>query len=226
MPLGFRVITEIKRPPADVVTALGAGFSADLADSMNKAGAMQRGIAPLYQPIERFAGPAVTATLPTASFTMAKIAMEQCRPGDVLVLNCFGDISHAMFGGHLGLGLKSRGVVGVIVDGAVRDVSELREVGLPVFARGTSVVVGGHDGPGEINVPIACGGVVVNPGDIIVADEDGVVSVPQGEAEYVLTNLKQLKEKHAQGEETSARGEFSGIAELIDRTRASGCEYL
>jgi regulator of RNase E activity RraA len=193
---------------------------------MKKSGAMSREIRPLYHPMPRISGPAVTASLPTSSFSMAKIAMDQCQPGDVLVLTAYGDINHALLGGHIGHALKVRGLAGVIVDGAVRDVSDLQHEGLPIFARGTAVIVGGHEGPGEVNVPIACGGVVVNPGDIIVADGDGIVVVPGDEAEHVLAAVRALKQNHDAADVVYGRGMLPGIEELEAKNRAAGCEFL
>lgn len=226
MAIGYRVIQNIRRPSPGIVRQLGQHFSADLADAMQKAGAISTDIRPVYSPISRIAGPAVTVSVPTGSFSMAKLAMMECHQGDVLVVNSHGDTQHAMLGGHIGHALVVRGLAGIIVDGAVRDASELREIGLPVFARGTAVVVGGHDGPGEINIPIACGGVVVNPGDILVADEDGIVVIPLDAAEEVLKQVSDLKERHGISEPAFGRGEIPGMAEVEARMRAAGCEYI
>lgn len=225
MALGYRVFRQIERPPVAVVERLGSHFSADLADAMRKAGAMSTAIRPLYAPMPRVAGPAVTASLPTGSFSMAKLAMECCEPGDVLVLNAYGDVSHALLGGHIAHALTVRGLSGIVVDGAVRDVSELQREGLPVFARGTAVIVGGHDGPGEINVPVACGGVVVHPGDIVVADADGVVVVPRVEADAVLGAVEALRARLAASDPVFARGEIPGMREVEARMRAAGCVF-
>lgn len=226
MALGYRVVQNIERPDRAIVDSIGGHFSADLADAMQKAGAMSRAIQPVYRPMPKFFGPAVTASLPTGSFSMAKLAMLQCQPGDVLVLNAYEDVSHALLGGHIAHALKVRGLAGVIVDGALRDSSELQREGLPACARGTAVVVGGHDGPGEINVPIACGGVVVNPGDIVVADEDGVVVVPRSEAENVYQAVEQLHGRHLQSDPDFSRGEIPGMDEVEKRIRAAGCEFI
>ncbi len=225
MPLGFQVYRDFPRPDKEIVTALGEYFSADLADAMNKAGAVSRDIKPVYRPMRRFCGTAVTASLPTGSFSMTKIAMLQCQEGDVLVLNAYGDVKHALLGGHVAHSLTVRGIAGIVADGAIRDSSELQEDDLPVCARGTAVVVGGHDGPGEINVPIACGGVVVNPGDIVVADEDGIVVVPQEHAEYVLNEVAALKKRHEANDPAYDRGELPGMDAIEERIRASGCEF-
>ena len=226
MPLGYRIFTSIDRPDPELVAALGEHFSADLADSMRKAGAVSTDIKPLYAPMPRFAGPAVTASLPTASFSMGKMAMDQCQAGDVLILNAHGDVQHAMFGGHIAHALKVRGLAGVIVDGAVRDVSELQAEQLTVFARGTTVIVGGHDGPGEINVPVALGGVVVKPGDIVVADSDGIVVVPIEFAEDVLKAVRELKERHNASHDQLAQGVIPGNSAILDRIARDGCELI
>jgi 4-hydroxy-4-methyl-2-oxoglutarate aldolase len=226
MPLGYRVIQNIDRPDPELVAAISEHFSADLADSMRKYGAMSRAIQPVYRPMPKFFGPAVTASLPTGSFSMAKLAMLQCQPGDVLVLNAYEDVSHALVGGHIGHALKVRGLAGMVVDGAIRDSSQLQEEGLPVCARGTAVIIGGHDGPGEINVPVACGGVVVNPGDIVVADEDGIVVVPKDEAASVREWVQALHKGHLASEPAFARGEIPGMDAIEQRMRAAGCEFI
>lgn len=226
MPLGYRVTRNIQRPDRDLVERLGQNYTPDLADAMQKAGAMSRSIQPVYRPMPKFFGPAVTASLPTASFSMAKLAMLQCEPGDVLVLNAYGDVSHALLGGHIAKALKARGLAGVIVDGALRDSSELQSVGLPACALGTAVIVGGHDGPGEINVPVACGGVVVNPGDIVVADEDGIAVVPRDFAEYVCQEVENLHARHEASDPAFSRGEIPGMDAVEERMRQAGCEFV
>lgn len=225
MPIGFRVFEEISRPDRANVEAISSHFSADIADAMQKAGWMSRAIRPVYEPMPKFFGPAVTASLPTASFSMAKLAMLKCQPGDVLVINAYEDVTHALLGGHIANALVARGLAGVIIDGAARDSSELKEAGLPVCARGTAVVVGGHDGPGEINVPIACGGTVVNPGDVIVSDSDGIVVVPRDYAQEVIAATDALVAKLDGNGPAYSRGEIPGMDEVESRIRASGCEF-
>jgi 4-hydroxy-4-methyl-2-oxoglutarate aldolase len=226
MPIGFRVFENIYRPEREQVENVGQYFSADLADAMQKAGWMSRAIRPVYSPMPKFFGTAVTASLPTGSFSMAKLAMLKCQPGDVLVLNAYEDVTHALVGGHIANALKVRGMAGMVVDGAVRDSSELQQVGLPVCARGTAVVVGGHDGPGEINVPIACGGVVVNPGDVVVSDDDGIVVVPRDHLREVGEATKALVAKLESNGPSYDRGEIPGMDEVEQRIRASGCEFI
>jgi 4-hydroxy-4-methyl-2-oxoglutarate aldolase len=124
----------------------------------------------------RVAGTAVTARCYGADTTIVHYALGQLRPGDVLVLDRAGDTRHAACGGGVAFAAKAAGCVGIIIDGPATDVQELREFGLPVWARGLSVVTGKRQfGQGEFCVPVSCGGVPVDPGDAILADENGVL---------------------------------------------------
>lgn len=211
MSIGFRVITEIQRPPAELVEKLSVCRSCDISDVMNRAGTMV-GIRAVYVPIKSIAGPAVTVSIPAGGINMVKMGIQQCKPGDILVVSAQGDTTYAMLGGNISLGMQARGVKGFVIDGAVRDVSELRELDFPTFARGVAVAAADLGGPrGEVNVPIACGGVVVNPGDIVVADEDGIVIVPSTLAAEVVTGVNTLHAKHEQARVVLRRGDVTAI---------------
>ncbi len=226
MPVGFRVYTQVARPDLDLVKRFAALFTPDISDVIHRAGTMENAVHPLYLPMKRIAGPAVTISVPTGAFNVIKAGMQQTRAGDVLVVNGRASLNGALFGSNVCRGLLHRGVAGLIVDGAVRDVSEIQTDGLPVFARGASAGMGPIDGPGEVNVPIACGGVVVNPGDIVVADEDGIVVVHPDEAEYVLNAVVELKAKHDAVQPILLRGEVTNIENIEKALRAAGCEFL
>jgi regulator of RNase E activity RraA len=194
---------------------------------MNMAGTMDPRIYPVYQPMKKVVGPAVTVSIPSGSFSMIKAGMQQTRAGDVLVINAYGNLNLGLVGGNVCRGLVSRGLAGLIVDGAVRDVSEIRKDGLPVYARGTATPgTGVMSDPGEVNVPIACGQVVVNPGDIIVADEDGIVVVPPAAAEEVLAGVADLEAKHAAVQDALLRGEVTNIDNIERMLREQGCEFV
>ncbi len=225
MPVGFRVYTKVDRPDPALIKRFVEKFSPDISDVINRAGTMENAIHPMYRPMKRIAGPAVTVSVPTSAFNVIKAGMQQTRAGDVLVVNGRGSLNGALFGSNVCRGLLHRGVAGLIVDGAVRDVSEIQADGLPVFARGVSAGMGSIDGPGEVNVPIACGGVVVHPGDIIVADEDGIVVVRPEEAEWVLNEVVKLKAKHEAVQPILLRGEVTNIANIEKALRAEGCEF-
>ena len=138
------------------------------------------GLSPYHRPGTRtMAGTAVTARSRGGDNLTYLRALEFCRPGDVLVIDGGGDLSNAGVGGILSFYAASIGVVGVVIDGAIRDVAEIRERDFPVYARGVTHRGPYKDGPGEINVPISVGGMVVNPGDIVVGDQDGLLAIPQ-----------------------------------------------
>jgi regulator of RNase E activity RraA len=138
------------------------------------------GLHPYHRPGKTtMAGTAVTARSRAGDNLTYLRALEFCRPGDVLVIDAGGDLNNAGVGGILSFYAAHIGVVGVVIDGALRDVAEIRERDFPVYARGVTHRGPYKDGPGEINVPISVGGMVVNPGDIVVGDQDGLLAIPQ-----------------------------------------------
>jgi RraA family protein len=199
----------------------------DLADVMQNAGVVDGAIEPMYKPMPCFAGPAVTVSVPTKSFYVSKLAMDLTLPGDVLVMTARGNTDHALLGGNICKGLKQRGLAGVIVDGAVRDAEQMQAIGLPVHAR--ALAPGFNSGPkgqGEVNVPIAFGNCVVFPGDIIVADEQGIVVIPPAHAEAILQQVVGLLESHARIQPVLERGEVTNIALIRKELEATGYEFL
>lgn len=226
MPVGFRVYTHVQRPDAALLEYFLTLRTADISDAMNRAGTMDNGIQPAYPTEKRVIGSAVTVSVPTGAFNVIKAGMQQARVGDVLVINARGSLNGALIGGNVCRGLLHRGLAGVVMDGAVRDVSEIREDGLPVYARGISAMMGPIEGPGEVNVPIACGHVVVRPGDIIVADSDGIVVVPPEEAEKIAEETQNLLKRHAAVQGVLLRGEVTNIANIEKALRDQGCEFV
>jgi regulator of RNase E activity RraA len=226
MPVGFKVFRRSSRPDVALLQRFAELHTADLSDAMNRSGTMDRGIQPVFTPFKRVVGPAVTISAPTGAFNLVKIGMEQTRSGDVLVINARGVVNGALVGGNVCRGLVHRGLAGLVADGAVRDASEIREDGLPTFARGVTTVMGPIDGPGEVNVPIACGGVVVNPGDIVVADEDGIVVIRPSEAEEVLAETARLEASHDAVQPILLRGEVTNIAKIERALREQGCTFV
>jgi len=225
MPVGFRVYRRPASPSRELLARFANIHSADISDAMNRAGTMDRGIAPIFSPMRSIVGPAVTVSAPTGAFNIVKIGMQQTQAGDVLVVNARGVVNGALIGGNVCRGLVHRGLAAFISDGAVRDVSEIRDQDFPTFSRGVTTVMGPIDGPGEVNVPIACGGVVVHPGDIIVADEDGVVVIPPAEAEEILAATAKLIASHDAVQPILLRGEVTNIVNIERTLREQGCTF-
>jgi RraA family protein len=226
MALGLRVFSRIERPPRDLVTKFAEISTADLADVMHLSGVVDGHIRPIYQPMARFGGPAVTVAVPTGCFNVIKMAMEMTMAGDVLVIAAGGSMSSAVLGGNVCKGLKRRGLAGVIADGVVRDVEEIRSVQLPVCACGLAIKAGDKEGPGEVNVPVAFGNCIIYPGDIVVGDEEGIVAVPQAHTEELLQQIAELKKRHASVQSVLERGEVTNIVAIREGLKAAGFEFI
>lgn len=225
MPVGFRVYPSRPQPEPRLLELFADLRTPDLSDAMNRAGSMDNGIQPAFQPIRRAVGPAVTVSVPTGAFNVIKAGMQQTRKGDVLVINARGSDRGALLGGNVCRGLLHRGLAGIVMDGAIRDVTEIEADGLPVFARGVSAMMGPIDGPGEVNVPIACGHVVVHPGDILVADADGIVAIRPTDAEDIARETRRLLTHYANVQEVLRRGEVTNIVNIERSLREQGCEF-
>ena len=149
------------------------------------------GLNPYHRPGKAtMAGTAVTAKSRGGDNLTYLRALEFCRPGDVLIVDAGGDLNNAVVGGILSFYAAKIGLAGVIVDGAIRDVAEIRERDFPVYARGVTHRGPYKYGPGEINVPISVGGMVVNPGDIVVGDQDGLLAIPPVDAAEVIEKAR------------------------------------
>ncbi|MEV7005058.1 hypothetical protein [Streptosporangium sp. NPDC051022] len=224
MTIGYRVFPPVARPDAALVGRLAECDPADLTDVMKQSRTM-RGIHPMYRPMPRVAGPAVTLSLPVGGTSLLKVAMDLCEPGDVLVVAARGTVEYAMFGGKISIGMARRGLAGLVVDGAVRDVDEIQAAGLPVFARGVAPGLPA-DGFGEVNVPVACGGTVVNPGDIVVADGNGIVAVPPDDVPWLLPRVAELRAKLDGWSAELEEGGVPGVADIRARISGLGCEFV
>jgi regulator of RNase E activity RraA len=222
MKFGFRMFEEVVRPPAELIERVRGYRSCDLSDAMNRTQTMS-GIRPIYSPMDRVVGPAVTVNSVVPSIDAGKMALATSKPGDVLVVTAPFSTGHAVWGGNLAFGTKSRGVSGLVVDGSVRDVGEIQSVGLATFARDIATAAAPVHAPqGEVNVPIACGGVVVFPGDIVVADEDGIVVLPLGHVEAILEDADAVLAKAASVQEVLARGEVTNLDGIRARYTEEG----
>jgi len=182
--VGFRIRSQWRRPDAALLASFGNASSAQVADSMSRLGAMDTGIRPIW-PSPRIIGSALTVWCHAGDNLMLHKAISMAVPGDILLMNTQGNISNSGFGELVATSAVKIGVRGVIVDGTVRDSEALQALALPVYARGLCANGCNKDGPGEVGAIISCGGVAVRPGDIIIADRDGVAVVPLDDASEV-----------------------------------------
>ncbi len=156
------------------------------------------GLQPYHRPGRKtMAGTAVTVKTRGGDNLTPMRAFEFCRPGDVLVIDAGGDVTNAVIGGILSFYTATIGTAGLVLDGAIRDVAEIRERDYPVYARGVNHRGPYKDGPGEINVPVSVGGMVVNPGDIVVGDQDGLLAFSPDEAELLIEKARAHLETEA-----------------------------
>jgi regulator of RNase E activity RraA len=189
----------LSAPQADetLITALRELPLAALSDSMNR-NTGTTGIQPYHEPGDRtMAGTAVTARSRGGDNLTYLRALEFCRPGDVLLVDAGGDLANAVVGGILTFYACKIGLAGVVIDGALRDVAEIRNREFPVYARGVTHRGPYKDGPGEINVPIQIGGMVVKPGDIVVGDQDGVLAFAAEDAAELIAKARAVLEAEA-----------------------------
>lgn len=152
----------------------------------------------VYPGVGRIAGPALTVAVPPGDFLMISAALAESRVGDVLVVDARGDLNRAVWGEYFSAWAQNMGLRAVIIDGAARDAGGIESLDFPVFARGTTPRQPTLDGPGEVNVPVSCGGVCVQPGDIVVADREGAVVIPLRRLDDTLERVRKI----AEGERT------------------------
>jgi 4-hydroxy-4-methyl-2-oxoglutarate aldolase len=207
MPTRPEIITDIERADSIVASRLGQFGVATIHEAYGRTGLMH-GIKPVTGGVTA-SGTAVTCLNHAGDNTMIHAALEQCHPGDILVAGVTAPSSHGMFGDMLATSAQALGLHGVVLQAAARDARQLREMQFPVWAREISASGTLKVAPGWVNIPISCGGVVVFPGDIVVADDDGVVVVAQDDAEEVLSRATARHKHEEEVRPRFAAGELS-----------------
>ena len=220
------VVTEIERTDGATVDQLSPIGTATVHEAIGRRGFVGPELCPIQQGA-RIAGTAVTVASHPGDNIMLHAAVEVCRPGDVLVVTTTAPSTHGMFGDLLASSLMSRGVRGLVIDAGVRDTADLRSMGFPVWARYVSCQGTVKATPGSVNVPVSIGDTVIEPGDVVCADDDGVVVVGRGEAAWAV---EQSEARLAKEQDTRARlaaGELGlDFYGLRDKLSELGVEYI
>ncbi len=207
---GFRLRQEFDRPDPAVIAGFADFATPEISDLMNRLYTMSVSIKSLTAPDLRLLGPACTVKVFPGDNLMVHKSLDIAKPGDVIVVDASSSTMTAVLGDLVSTKARHRGIAGFIVDGLVRDLPAILELGdFPVFARGVTPLGPLHRGPGEINYPICAGGIVVSPGDIIVGDLNGVVVVPREIAGELLERLQTRAPAERAYAESVARGQFS-----------------
>ena len=201
------VVRNIPHTPPEQLKELAAAGVATVHEAMGRTGLMQPYIRPIY-PGARIAGNAVTVLVHPGDNWMIHVAVELCRPGDVMVVAVSAESHDGMFGDLLATSLKAHGVVGLIIDAGIRDVEDLTEMRFPVWSRCISAKGTIKATLGMVNTPVVCAGAAMKAGDVVVADDDGVVVVPYNDVDATIAAGKQRLAREIKKRERLANGEL------------------
>jgi 4-hydroxy-4-methyl-2-oxoglutarate aldolase len=220
------IVRNIERPDADLVRKLGEFGVATVHEAQGRTGLMLPYMRPIYLGA-RIAGPAVTVYSHPGDNLMIHAAIEQCRKGDVLVVTTKSESTDGMFGELLATSCQAHGIDGVVIEAGVRDVADLTAMQFPVFSKAIHSMGTVKETAGSVNIEVVCAGAIVHPGDVIVADADGVVVVRRREAAEVVRLSEERLAKEARNREQLKAGKLGlDMYGLRAKLKALGVEYL
>jgi 4-hydroxy-4-methyl-2-oxoglutarate aldolase len=202
---GHRVVRDVPRGDPAAIERLREYGVATVYEALGRLGLLQPVLRPICEGMA-IAGSAVTVSCPPGDNLMIHLSLLCCRPGDVLVVAVTSESTDGMVGELLATSMRAHGVAGLVIDAGVRDVAELRSMRFPVWARAISARGTTKASPGSVNIPVVCAGAAVHPGDVIVADDDGVLCVPQSRVDDAVSRAEERAGREDKTREQLAAG--------------------